>query len=463
MNRTFAGHFQSIPRAPTLPSPQTPSTISWLKAGKQHSMAEQQSHSTNRLTRKKRKLTIENEPLTLTLTPNRTHTFRRKKKPDRLNYETLADSNNNRKWVFSPIDCSKYRDKFVFVSYNILGVENASNHKDLYFNVLPKFMKWEYRRRAIRREIARYSPSILCFQEVDRFDDLNRILQKDGFKGIYQARTGEARDGCAIFWKDALFSLLHEDNIEFKRFGLRDNVAQFCVLKMNAYQKHIDDTENLKVQPSRNILVGNIHVLFNPSRGDIKLGQVRLFLEKAHRLSQKWGNIPAILGGDLNSMPQSAMYQFMVSSELNIQHHERKKISGQICPFDHPRFPYQSNYSSRPSLNRWSKEELRLATGTEESVHLKHNLKLNSAYQGVPASRLTRDSHGEPLATSFHSRFMGTVDYIWHTKELVPVKVLETLPIEILKKTKGLPSKVWGSDHLALACELAFADESCGP
>lgn len=422
-------------------------------------MAEQ-SHSTNReqrLTRKKRKLTIENEPLTLT--PNHTHTCRRKKKPDRGYYDGVAD---NRKWVFSPRDCSKYKDKFVFVSYNILGVENASNHKDLYFNVLPKFMKWEYRRRAIRKEIARYSPSILCFQEVDRFDDLNRILQKDGFRGVHQARTGEARDGCAIFWKDALFSLLHEDNIEFKRFGLRDNVAQFCVLKMNAYQKHIDDTENLKVQPSRSVLVGNIHVLFNPSRGDVKLGQVRLFLAKAHRLSQKWGNIPAILGGDLNSMPQSAMYQFIVSSELNIQHHERKRISGQICPLDHPRFPSQSNYSSRPLLHRWSKEELRLATGTEESVYLRHNLKLNSAYQGVPASRLTRDSHGEPLATSFHSRFMGTVDYIWHTKELVPVKVLETLPVEILKKTKGLPSKIWGSDHLALVCELAFADESCG-
>ncbi|KAI3825502.1 hypothetical protein L1987_06992 [Smallanthus sonchifolius] len=252
------------------------------------------------------------------------------------------------------------------------------------------------------------------------------------------------------------FSLVHEDNIEFKRFGLRDNVAQFCVLKMNGNQKHIDDTENLKAQASRSILVGNIHVLFNPNRGDIKLGQICLFLAKAHKLSQKWGNISAVLGGDLNSMPQSAIYQFIASSELNIKHHERKRISGQICPQDYPRFGSQRN-----DFSRWSKEELRLATGTEESTYLRHNLKLNSVYHGVPASRLTRDSHGEPLATSFHSKFMGTVDYIWHTEDLVPVKVLETLPIEILKKTRGLPSKMWGSDHLALVCELAFADDSC--
>ncbi|KAI7746560.1 hypothetical protein M8C21_029866 [Ambrosia artemisiifolia] len=80
--------------------------------------------------------------------------------------------------------------------------------------------------------------------EVDRFKDLSKMLHKDGFKGVYQARTGEACDGCAIFWKDELnetiailISLLHEDNIEFKRFGLRDNVAQFCVLKCRGCPK----------------------------------------------------------------------------------------------------------------------------------------------------------------------------------------------------------------------------------
>ncbi|KAK4341208.1 hypothetical protein RND71_039709 [Anisodus tanguticus] len=55
---------------------------------------------------------------------------------------------------------------------------------------------------------------------------------------------------------------------------------------------------------SQIFLVGNIHVLYNPNRGDIKLGQVRLFLESAQRLSQEWGDIPVVLAGDLNSMPQ---------------------------------------------------------------------------------------------------------------------------------------------------------------
>lgn len=63
-------------------------------------------------------------------------------------------------------------------------------------------------------------------QEVDKFDDLADLFREDGYTGIYkvcigpedfcnlhmflwtfymlvfQQRTGEATDGCAIFWKE---------------------------------------------------------------------------------------------------------------------------------------------------------------------------------------------------------------------------------------------------------------------
>lgn len=38
-------------------------------------------------------------------------------------------------------------------------------------------------------------------------------------------------------------------------------------------------------------------------------------------------------------------------------------------------------------------------------------LHVESIPQGC---EITRDNHGEPLATSYHSKFMGTVDYIWY-------------------------------------------------
>ncbi|XP_022135390.1 carbon catabolite repressor protein 4 homolog 5-like [Momordica charantia] len=370
--------------------------------------------------------------------PSRKHEKRRSSQRD-----------GNRRWVYSARDCSKFIDKIMVASYNILGVENASKHPDLYHRVPSKFLNWSFRKELICNAIKFYNAGILCLQEVDRFNDLDELFQKYGYKGVYKARTGEANDGCAVFWIDKLFTLLHQETIEFQSFGLRNNVAQLCVLKMNQSES--------KLKKSRTFLIGNIHVLFNPNRGDIKLGQVRLFLEKAHSLSQRWGNIPVIMGGDLNSIPK-----------LDIQLHDRRKISGQL-DFLSSRGAFRFSNESTKWLNvsasrsfRWSNEELRIASGGENVTCLQHHLKLSSAYHGVPGSFKTRDANGEPLVTSFHSKFMGTVDYIWHSEELVPVRVLETLPVDALKKTGGLPSEKWGSDHLALVCELAFDDDGNG-
>ncbi|TYH98323.1 hypothetical protein ES332_A12G302500v1 [Gossypium tomentosum] len=337
----------------------------------------------------------------------------------------FRSSEASRNWVFSSYDCSDCKDKVVIVSYNILGVENAAKHPDLYLNVPRKFLKWDRRKDLICKEVNHYNADILCFQEVDRFKDLDDLLHENGFKGVYKVLTGDACDGCALFWTEKKFTLLHEDNIEFQDFDLRNNVAQFCVLKMNRHQSesssHAKPSKKRQMR-SRRLLVGNIHVLFNPNRGDIKLGQ------------------------------------------LNIQLHDRRQISGQLEHSSQRRkIRAQNKDIDRQLTSSWSDEELVLATGNKGVTHLQHKLNLSSAYLGAPGSHGTRDSHGEPSATSYHSKFMGTVDYIWHTGELIPVKVLDTLPVDVLRRNASLPSERWGSDHLALVCELAFADDCKEP
>ncbi|KAK3225342.1 hypothetical protein Dsin_005204 [Dipteronia sinensis] len=423
---------------------------------------------------KRQKITFSEETETLTRRPgpspnpptsNRfelVHSSKQRRR-SRKRRDSSATKDGHRRWTFSSRDFSNFKDKFVVVSYNILGVENALKHPDLYSRVKPVFLEWDRRKKLICEEINRYNASILCFQEVDRFDDLDDLLQKDGFRGVYKARTGDAYDGCAVFWRDNIFTLLHQEDIEFQNFGLRHNVAQLCVLKIYSNLPESEIHEQSSIQ---SLVVGNIHVLFNPNRGDIKLGQVRLFLEKAYKLSEEYGGIPVLLAGDMNSSPQSAIYQFLASSELDIRKHDRRYISGQVeLPSNHGDFKFQNRNAtggwmsnSRQLIHRWSDEELRLATGSYGVTQLQHQLKLCSAYFGVPGSCRTRDSSSEPLATSYHTKFMGTVDYIWHTEDLLPVRVLETLPIDTLRRTAGLPCERWGSDHLALGCELAFAN-----
>uniref|UniRef100_A0A7N0VH81 Endonuclease/exonuclease/phosphatase domain-containing protein n=1 Tax=Kalanchoe fedtschenkoi TaxID=63787 RepID=A0A7N0VH81_KALFE len=198
---------------------------------------------------------------------------------------------------------------------------------------------------------------------------------------------------------------------------------------------------------TRRLLVGNIHVVFRPSRGDVKLGQVRFLSSKAHSLSEKWGNVPVVLAGDFNCTPNSPIYKFLSTSKLNVMLHDRRELSGQKnCHPDQVfgiQRPFKNPYSLIDSFfkHSWTNTELKNATGDAEMEVAVHPLKLRSTYTMLKGSDSTRDSSCEPLATSYHSKFIGTVDYLWFTDGVVPTKVLDTVPIGALRKIGGLPSK----------------------
>ncbi|OEL18570.1 Carbon catabolite repressor protein 4-like protein 3 [Dichanthelium oligosanthes] len=234
--------------------------------------------------------------------------------------------------------CFVFLDACTIMSYNILADYNARNHPDLYWDVPWDAMRWDSRRRLIIREIRHWDPDLVCLQEVDRFQDIAAGMKSRGYEGIYQRRTGDTRDGCAIFWKSKRLRLLEEDSIDFSEFNLRNNIAQICVFELNGTHK---------------LVLGNIHVLFNPKRGDVKLGQIRLLLEKANALAAKWNEIPIVLAGDFNSTPDLSGLD---SSEFGL-------------------------YELSSSLKyQWSEEEVRNATGYSNVMVAEHPLKLSSSY-----------------------------------------------------------------------------------
>ncbi|XP_043717795.1 uncharacterized protein LOC122665710 [Telopea speciosissima] len=377
-----------------------------------------------------------------------THKVRRWYNPERR--RRLNQPEIFRHWIeaeaSSPSDSG---ERFTVVSYNILGDANASKHRDLYSKIPSYYMNWERRKRLICEELLGLRPDIICLQEVDHYHDLLGIMEKEGYDGSYKRRTGDSVDGCAMLWKVDTFRLLEEESIEYKGFGLRDNVAQLSVFEMCRAD-------------SRRVLVGNIHVLFNPSRGEIKLAQIHLLLSRANFLSGKWGNVPVVITGDFNSTPQSAIYKFLSSSELNITLYDGRNLSGQRNCHPAQFAGIESQIRSPLTLmdgllnSCWTDEKLTIATGSPNVTILRHPLKLKSSYASVKASSRTRGFCGEPLATTYHLMFLGTVDYIWYTEGLIPTRVLDTPTIYILRKTGGLPYKRLASDHLALFTEFTF-------
>ncbi|CAK7349762.1 unnamed protein product [Dovyalis caffra] len=309
-----------------------------------------------------------------------------------------------RHWIEADHDppLASSQERFTVVSYNILGDRNASKHRNLYQNVPFNHLKWAYRKRVICQELIGWNPDIICLQEVDKYYDLLQTVEKSGYAGSYKRRTGHSVDGCAMFWKADTFRLLEGETIEFNRYGLRDNVAQLSVFEI------------CRDEPRR-ILVGNIHVLYNPSRGDVKLGQIRFLLSRAQILAEKWGNIPVVLAGDFNSIPQ----------------------------------------------NYWTDEEVKVATGNIDCHLVAHPFKLNSTYATVNVLDSDKMNILLIIICIFYEKSFGvlmakagTVFRVLQKQETS--MVLDTLPLDILRRTGGLPCQILGSDHLALVSEFAF-------
>ncbi|VAH61652.1 unnamed protein product [Triticum turgidum subsp. durum] len=218
------------------------------------------------------------------------------------------------------------------------------------------------------------------FSEVDKFTDLEQEMSARGYSGIWKMRTGNAVDGCAIFWRTARFRLCYKEDIEFNKLGLRDNVAQLCVLE-SVFRRNVQtgsthlSTSPIHPQQAKQVVICNIHVLYNPKRGDIKVGQIRTLLDQAYATSKRWNDAPVILCGDFNATPKSPLYNFILEQKLNLFGLARNAISGQQTS-SHGLYTGSntSRYTFRPPLYTTNGREGRIIT---RDVH-KHQSEAKS-------------------------------------------------------------------------------------
>jgi mRNA deadenylase 3'-5' endonuclease subunit Ccr4 len=82
------------------------------------------------------------------------------------------------------------------------------------------------------------------------------------------------------------------------------------------------------------IAIANTHVLFNPRRGDVKVAQLRLLIKHLQALvakslpPQQQQHVAALVVGDLNHQPHTAVYQFMSKGWVDCLRQQRKNMAG---------------------------------------------------------------------------------------------------------------------------------------
>ncbi|KAG2390042.1 Carbon catabolite repressor protein [Vigna angularis] len=276
-----------------------------------------------------------------------------------------------RDWEPSLTPPPPHCERFKVLSYNILADYLALDHRNkLYFHIPPYILDWQWRKRSILFELGLWSADILCLQEVDRFHELAEELQPKGYSGIWKMRTGNPVDGCAIFWKKSRFNLLYEEFIEFNKLGLRDNVAQLCVLEEQEHRPVV--VRNGQAQPQYWQAVESTgHPTEASSHsaliwwGEIKLGQVRVLLDKAKAVSKLWNDAPIVICGDFNCTPKSPLYDFISEQKLDLSGIDRNKVSGQASaiPASKPYYgPNSGEISATGSVQAISTEGVKEVT-----------------------------------------------------------------------------------------------------
>lgn len=97
-----------------------------------------------------------------------------------------------------------------------------------------------------------------------------------GYNFIYKKRTNDKNDGLLFLYRSDQFVLLEYSTVEFHQTNMdilnRDNVAIVAKLA-------------IKENPETQLVIATTHLLYNPKRNDIRLGQTQLLLAEIERIA----------------------------------------------------------------------------------------------------------------------------------------------------------------------------------
>lgn len=312
---------------------------------------------------------------------------------------------------------------FRVLTYNCLAEIYASVQQYPY---CPSWaLAWTYRKQNLLREIESYDADIICLQEVqaDHFEDFfGPQMAQTGFECLFKSKTREAMgkkgkiDGCATFWSRDRYILREHVEVEYNAAaytrGLPDPRSLKALIKGNIGQIIVLD----EVDGSGCTVVVNTHIFWDPEKSEVKVFQIDALLNEIELvLARLGGKVAVIFAGDLNSPPDSAVYELVSTGGLTPNLHS--ELGGDVY-------------------------------GILDSCRLSHNLQFRSSYS---------DMGYEPPYTNYTADFIGTLDYVWYSEDTVVCVAIMEVPDEtdvLIDGLEGMPNTRWSSDHIALLAEF---------
>jgi CCR4-NOT transcription complex subunit 6 len=132
--------------------------------------------------------------------------------------------------------------------------------------------------------------------------------------------------------------------------------------------------------------------------------------------------LPLVLAGDLNSGPDSSVYELISTQAINPRHPDLAPRVGQFGAVN----------------------------VLPDARQISHRLPLGSAYATVAGA--------EPEFTNYTMGFRGTLDYIWFDQTMLRCAAVATIPtVDALTRAgDALPNPQYPSDHTMLIADFLF-------
>jgi len=320
-------------------------------------------------------------------------------------------------------------------------------------------LSWSWRKHLILKELKSMAADIITLQEVqkDAFDDWFRPqLAEAGYEGVYQQKKREpifhrgkyTAEGCATFYKTTRFRRQDKLVVDYDRLSQNElrwqqrqqettessssspanpqdaekglqrlskgNIALAVILE-DMHMKTTQGSQAAGANGGHAICVINTHILADPGFTDVKLWQAHLLIKTLEQFPNK--NMPLLVCGDFNSMPDSAVYEYLRRGAVNPDHGDLKMDP---C-------------------------------GLLKNLNMAHELRMATAYETCNSC--------EAEYTNYTEEFKGTLDYIWFTSDTLAVLAVSQVDDEQqLTQETALPSSTRPSDHVSLVATFMFRD-----
>lgn len=360
---------------------------------------------------------------------------------------------------------------FRVLSYNILAPSIVGCQPHLFSRRPADVMDWSRRLRRIQREVDVLQPDIVCLQEVlfagptsVQADVADYFSQRGySYRGRRRAVVdggGGRADGCAIFFRSALFAL-----DTWKAVEAADELAGKKCARAVGLICRLRPADARSTSTTMRLVVATLHNRFGQNHFVSRLADTAVLLADLDELAYEDSTsyYPTVLTGDFNVEPYTDIHRLITKGVLYYEglkcgpsKYPRRLLRPQLCLAD-------SLQWERNLVNRGQHHLASYRGG-----RCWHGFNFRSAYQFRAERELYKGCAPPESEVSAYQGTWINVDYIFYSTvpALFPcadgkmeskLKLLGrwTLPTgSQLARLGGLPSSVSPSDHLPLAADF---------